>query len=188
MIRIENLRKAYGENTVLQSFNAAFPEGETGVLMGASGNGKTTLLRLVLGLEVPDAGTISGVPKRCAAVFQEDRLCPQLSALGNVVLAAGRKKTGEARETLCALGLGESLDVPASELSGGMRRRVALARALCTEYDLLVLDEPFKGLDSENRAAAMETVRRRAAGKTILLATHDDAEAAFFGGNVYRIP
>lgn len=187
-IIIEHLAKSYGETRVFRDFSARLPIGETSVIMGVSGGGKTTLLRLVLGLEAPDAGTISGVPERCAAVFQEDRLCPQLTALGNVLLAAGRKKEPEARRLLIRLGLGDSLGVPAADLSGGMRRRCALARALCAEHDLLVFDEPFKGLDGENRRTAMETVRAFAPDKTVLLVTHDAAEAEFFGGNRLSLP
>ena len=149
---------------------------------------ETTLLRLILGLETPDGGEIAGVPARRAAVFQEDRLCPQLTALENVLLTAGRKKEREARDLLARLGLGESLAIPAAELSGGMRRRCALARSLCAESDLLVLDEPFKGLDEANRRAAMDAVRALSGDKTVLLVTHDAAEAEFFGGNRLSVP
>lgn len=152
-ILITNLSKSYGETVVFRNFSARLPLGETTVITGVSGGGKTTLLRLILGLETPDGGEIAGVPARRAAVFQEDRLCPQLTALENVLLTAGRKKERKARDILARLGLGESLAVPAAELSGGMRRRCALARALCAESDLLVLDEPFKGLDEANRPA-----------------------------------
>ena len=187
-IIIEALSKSYGDKTVFRDFSARFPLGETSVLMGASGGGKTTLLRLLLGLETPDAGRITGVPARCAAVFQEDRLCPQLTVIENVRLIAGRSKEREARGLLAQLGLGESLDVPAAELSGGMRRRCALARALCADYDLLVLDEPFKGLDEANRRAAMDAVLEYSHDKTVLFVTHDAAEAGFFSGNVCSIP
>ena len=188
-ISIEHISNSYGETVVFRDFSARLPLGETSVITGVSGGGKTTLLRLILGLETPDEGTITGVPARRAAVFQEDRLCPQLTALENVLLIAGRKREREARDMLVRLGLGESLAVPAAELSGGMRRRCALARALCAEFDLLALDEPFKGLDEANRRAAMDAVRGALSGdKTVLLVTHDAAEAEFFGGNRLSIP
>lgn len=187
-IRIENLSKSYGDTCVLRDFSARLPLGETTVITGVSGGGKTTLLRLILGLEAPDAGTIAGVPEARAAVFQEDRLCPQLTALENVLFAAGRKKEPEARRLLSRLGLGDSMDAAASALSGGMRRRCALARALCTEHEILVLDEPFKGLDAETRRAAMEAVRESSHDKTVLLVTHDAAEADFFGENRLSVP
>ena len=124
-ILITNLSKSYAETVVFRNFSARLPLGETTVITGVSGGGKTTLLRLILGLETPDGGEIAGVPARRAAVFQEDRLCPQLTVLENVLLATGRKKEREARDILARLGLGESLAVPAAELSGGMRRRCA---------------------------------------------------------------
>mgnify|MGYP001513921078 CR=1 FL=1 len=169
-ILITNLSKSYGETVVFRDFSARLPLGETTVITGVSG------------------GEIAGVPARRAAVFQEDRLCPQLTALENVLLTAGRKKEREARDLLARLGLGESLAVPAAELSGGMRRRCALARSLCAESDLLVLDEPFKGLDEANRRAAMDAVRAVSDDKTVLLVTHDAAEAEFFGGNRLSVP
>lgn len=188
VILLEHISKSYAETVVFRDFSVRLPLGETSVITGVSGCGKTTLLRLILGLETPDAGTITGVPARRAAVFQEDRLCPQLTALENVLLIAGRKRESEARDMLVRLGLGESLAVPAAELSGGMRRRCALARALCAEFDLLALDEPFKGLDEANRRAAMDAVRALSGDKTVLLVTHDAAEAEFFGGNRLSIP
>ena len=97
-ILITNLSKSYGETVVFRDFSARLPLGETTVITGVSGGGKTTLLRLILGLETPDGGEIAGVPARRAAVFQEDRLCPQLTALENVLLTAGRKKEREARD------------------------------------------------------------------------------------------
>lgn len=187
-ILIEHISKSYGETVVFRDFSARLPLGETSVITGVSGSGKTTLLRLILGLEMPDEGAITGVPARRAAVFQEDRLCPQLTALENVLLIAGRKREREARDMLARLGLGKSLAVPAAELSGGMRRRCALARALCAKFDLLALDEPFKGLDEANRRAAMDAVHALSGDKTILLVTHDAAEAEFFGGNRLSVP
>lgn len=187
-IEIEHISKSYGETVVFRDFSARLPLGETSVITGVSGGGKTTLLRLILGLETPDKGAITGVPARRAAVFQEDRLCPQLTVFENVLLISGQKREREARDMLARLGLGESLAVPAAELSGGMRRRCALARALCAKFDLLALDEPFKGLDEANRRAAMDAVRSLPGDKTVLLVTHDAAEAEFFDGNRLSIP
>ena len=184
-LEICGLTKRFGEKILFEDLDLTLAE--PAVLWAPSGWGKTTLLRILMGLEAPDSGTVQGVG-RVGAVFQEDRLCPQLTALENVLLTAGRKKEREARDLLARLGLGESLAVPAAELSGGMRRRCALARSLCAESDLLVLDEPFKGLDEANRRAAMDAVRAVSDDKTVLLVTHDAAEAEFFGGNRLSVP
>lgn len=185
-IKVERLSKAYGEKQVLNNFCAAFPCGATTVLMGPSGCGKTTLLRLLAGLEQPDSGTISNLPEKKSMIFQEDRLCENVGALSNLRLCtpALSKKEGEKR--LSDLGLADSLRQPVREFSGGMKRRVAILRALCAEYDLLLADEPFKGLDEETRLRTMEYFRSQTQGKTVLLVTHEEEEAAFFG-NVLKL-
>ena len=178
-ILITNLSKSYGETVVFRNFSARLPLGETTVITGVSGGGKTTLLRLILGLETPDGGEIAGVPARRAAVFQEDRLCPQLTALENVLLTAGRKKEREARDLLARLGLGESLAVPAAELSGGMRQRAALIRTLALKPDLLLLDEPFSALDYQTRLNVSDDIGKilKKQRKPAILVTHDISEA-----------
>ena len=130
-IRVNNISKSYGEKQVLSHFSACFPRGEVSAVMAPSGRGKTTLLRLILGLEKPDAGEITGVPEAKSALFQEDRLCPELSVLGNIRMVTGRTvPEEEIRRLLAFLGLEESVETPARALSGGMARRTALARAL----------------------------------------------------------
>ena len=154
-------------------------------LMGPSGLGKTTLLRCVAGLETPDAGAVTGVPRRLGYVFQEDRLCDNFSAVANIRLVTGRTLPEKAiLQHLEELGLSDSVRLPVSQLSGGMRRRVAILRALLAEYDLLFLDEPFKGLDRETKETVMADTRRRCAGRTVLLVTHDVAELDAMGAVV----
>ena len=170
--------EAVGKNLILRF------EGGVTVLMGPNGSGKTTVARLLLGLAVPDEGVISGLDgRRRAAVFQEDRLCDQLSAVGNVRLVLDRAIPASAVESeLRQVGMdGESLVKPVRDLSGGQRRRVAIVRALMADADLVVLDEPFKGLDAEAKTLVMTYVRERCKGRTTLLITHDAAEAAWFG-------
>ena len=172
-IQVKNISKGYGEKQVLSCFSACFPQGEVSAVMAPSGRGKTTLLRLILGLEKPDAGEITGVPEAKSALFQEDRLCPELSVLGNIRMVTGRAvPEEEIRRLLGFLGLEESAGTPACRLSGGMARRAALARALLYPGELLVLDEPFNGLDSAARERAAQAIVRYAAGRTILLVTH----------------
>ena len=187
-LRVEHLRKSYGGVPVLRDVSFTAGEGVTCV-MGPSGEGKTTLLRLLLGLERPDGGTISGLEGRpMAAVFQEDRLLTNRTALENLrfVLGPAFRET-ECRALLAELGLPEADGRPVSEYSGGMRRRVALARALAVPSDLLVLDEPFTGLDRETRDRCAAAIRRRCAGKVVLLATHDGTDPADFGAPVVRL-
>ncbi len=170
-IAVKGLCKAYGERPVLENMTAEFPEGRVTYVTGPSGCGKTTLLRLLMGLEAPDAGEISGVPEKIAAMFQEDRLCMEFSALTNVRIAG--VPSDKAREGLERLGLGDSLAKPVSQLSGGQRRRAALCRAMLADADAVFLDEPFTGLDPELRALAAEYIRDAAAGRTVIAVTHD---------------
>ena len=173
-LRVEGLCKSYDGKTVLD--NVSFTAG-IGVtrLLGPSGIGKTTLLRVLLGLEVPDRGRIEGNALRWAAVFQEDRLLEQLDAAGNLRFALGAAyDEAAARALLAELGLGEVGDKRVRDWSGGMKRRLALARALLAPSDALALDEPFTGLDADNRAAAQRCIARAAREKIVLLVSHED--------------
>lgn len=185
-IKLTELCKSYGDNRVLQRFSAELPLGQTTVLMGTSGCGKTTLLRILAGLEQPDSGTLSGVPEKKSMVFQEDRLCENATAWANLHLCAPKLTKEQAQIGLSALGLTDLNTQPVREFSGGMKRRVAILRALFAVYDLLLADEPFKGLDEETRQRTMEYFRAHTAGKTVVLVTHEETEASFFG-NVIRL-
>lgn len=187
MIELKNIWKAYGEKQVLRDFSYAFPAGKTTCVMGASGCGKTTLLRLLLGLEAPDSGKILGVPPRKSAVFQENRLCDAISAPANLRLTAPALSRSRAEQLLRDAGLGDSLHQPVRELSGGMRRRVAILRALTADYDLLLADEPFTGLDDDTKRGVMELFQMHTKGKTVIIVTHEEREAEFFGGAPLRL-
>lgn len=187
-IVIDNLTKSYGEKLALPPFSCTLEEGEIVCLLGQSGCGKTTLLRLLLGLEAPTGGTISGLPDRVSAVFQEDRLCPAFSAVTNAALALGRQVPREEIVALLTqLGLSDALTKPVRELSGGMQRRVAIARSLLSPADLYIMDEPFKGLDEDTKKQVMDTVLTCTKGKTLLLVTHDPEEASYLGGRVVHM-
>ena len=177
-LRVEDLRKSYGGTAVLQGVSFTAEIGLTRVT-GSSGIGKTTLLRILLGLESPDGGATNAGRFRWAAVFQEDRLLEQLDAAGNLRFALGAAyDETAARALLAELGLGDVGGKRVRDWSGGMKRRLSLARALLVPFDVLVLDEPFTGLDGENRRRCRDCIRRRAAEKTVLLVTHDAADAA----------
>ena len=178
MIRFDQVTFGYepGED-VLRDFTLKIPAGGRVCLTGPSGRGKTTALRLLLKLETPRRGTVS-VPEgtRFSAVFQEDRLLPWMTALGNAALFSDEDA---ARHVLTELGLEDSLDALPRALSGGMKRRVALARALAHPFDVLVLDEALTGLDEAAKARCLAAIDRAVGPrKTLIMACHDPAEAA----------
>ena len=178
MIRAVDLWKTYDGKPVISGFSHEFRTGARYALMGRSGSGKTTLLRLLMGLETPDRGYVeTEADLQLSAVFQEDRLFEHLSAIRNITLASGAS-SAEAEALLIKLELPrESLSVPASTLSGGMKRRTALARALLAPHSVLFLDEPYKGLDPETRERVHRLVLQKEAGRTLILVTHDLADA-----------
>ena len=187
-IVISSLSKRFGEQQVLQEFSAVFPAGETVCIMGPSGCGKTTLLNILLGFESPDAGNIDGVPARISVVFQEDRLCEEFSALANIHLVTGKTvPDGEILDCLRELGLSEDPGKVVGAYSGGMKRRVAIARALLAESELLIMDEPFKGLDEGTREMVAASIRRRTRGKTVIMVTHDPEEARMMQASVMEM-
>lgn len=183
-MRVLHLTKRFGERTVLEDVTLTFPDGSVTCITGPSGRGKTTLLRCIAGLETAEAGSVEDVPSPIAMVFQEDRLCGGLTAAGNIRLVTGAAPDSGAPDGhLRELGLGGCLRQPVAELSGGQRRRVAIARAVCAGPGLLLLDEPFKGLDGDARREAAAYIRRHAPGATILCVTHDPEDAAALGAD-----
>ncbi len=187
-IEVKGISKRFGEKHVLEDFTAVFQAGKVTCVMGPSGCGKTTLLHILLGLERADSGTISGLPPRIAAVFQEERLCEDFSAVTNIRLVTGKNVSETAIEDcLCAFGLSGSMRIPVRELSGGMKRRVAIARAVLAEGEVLILDEPFKGLDESTRQGVADEVKRRTAGRTVIMVTHDPVEAVIMDAQVLKM-
>lgn len=182
-MKIQHLCKSFDGKMVLDHVSLTLESGGTACLMAPSGRGKTTLLRCIAGLETPDSGQITDLPERIAYVFQEDRLCDGFSAVDNIRLVTGKALgEGEIRRHLDELGLAGSLDQPVRELSGGMRRRVVISRAVCFGADLLLLDEPFKGLDDEARQQTADYILRHRGAAAILCVTHDREDAAALGG------
>ena len=182
-MKILYLCKSFDGKMVLDHVTLTLESGGTACLMAPSGRGKTTLLRCIAGLEAPDSGQITDLPERIAYVFQEDRLCDGFSAVDNIRLVTGKALgEGEIRRHLEELGLAGSLDQPVRELSGGMRRRVVISRAVCFGADLLLLDEPFKGLDDEARQQTADYILRHRGAAAILCVTHDREDATALGG------
>ncbi len=183
-IVISHLVKSYNGKVVLKDYSAVIDTNQITCILGPSGCGKTTLLHLMMGLIRPDSGSLSGIPEKKSAVFQEDRLCEPFSAIANIRLTAPKscpERTME--EHLSRVGLQGSMNVPVRELSGGMRRRVAIVRAVLATSDILFMDEPFKGLDAETKQTVIRYVKEQTAGKTVILVTHDPDEVEAVGGN-----
>lgn len=188
-IILDRVRKSYGEKQVLLHFSHRFPAGRTSCILGPSGCGKTTLLRLIASLEAPDSGEISGIAgQKNSAVFQENRLFENLTVERNLLLTACRGfARADALDLLDELGLSKEARKSVRSLSGGMQRRVAVARALAADYSLLLLDEPFTGLDAPTRKRTLETVARRSSGRTVLLVTHEISDAALLDAEILRL-
>ena len=189
MLKAIQIRKAFGDNIVLDGFSHEFADGKVTAVLGKSGCGKSTLLNILMGLMSPDSGDVIR-PDGCrlSAVFQEDRLCENLTAGANIRLVTGKRFSKEQiASELKKLGLPGCENKPARTLSGGMKRRVALLRALLAEYDVLFLDEPFKGLDSVTKQIAMEYCKEKIAGKTAVLVTHDKDECGFCADSLIEI-
>ena len=179
MIRLQNITVSYGEQTVLKNMDLTVPTGGRIALMGPSGCGKTTLLRLIAGLVKPTEGALHVQTDRIAFLFQDPRLLSGRTAAENVnaVLSDRQKTMPEALKWLSAVGLSEAAGKYPHELSGGMQQRVSLARALAYDGNILLLDEPLKGLDEDTKEDMIRLLNTHTAGKTILFATHDREEA-----------
>ena len=176
MITVKNITKTFDSKKVLDNINTVIPDSGIFAVSGASGSGKTTFMRILAGLETPDSGIVEGLEgKKISVMFQDDRLLPWYSALDNVA-AVCNKDT--AKEWLKKVELTHAADKKPSELSGGMCRRVALARALAFDGDILFLDEPFKGLDIELRERMAELIKTFAKTKPVILITHDRWEVS----------
>ncbi len=189
MIECRELAKSFDDQLVFSHLNMHIEEGERICLMAPSGSGKTTLLRILLGLESYDSGTlINPHTSSMAVVFQEDRLCDALSAVDNVALVC---KPGVSRRSLramlCEVLPNEVLDKQVAYLSGGQRRRVALVRAFACDAHLLVLDEPFSGLDSETRSEVAQFMLRHQNNATLLVSTHGEHDHVSLHARVIRL-
>ena len=205
-VEIRSLTKAFGAKSVLRKLDLTIPAGQFVVIVGRSGCGKTTLLRLIAGLETPDGGDIAiegqgiqgqAIEDRVAAIrvmFQEPRLLPWADVLANVRLGFGAARdSGEAREksaeALARVGLGEKAAEWPAKLSGGQKQRAALARALVSGPRVLALDEPLGALDALTRVemqTLLEAVWKRD-GFTSVLVTHDVSEAVRLADRILLI-
>lgn len=183
MIQLTNVTFSYPATPVLSDFSLTVGAGERVCLSGASGCGKTTVLRLIAGLETPQSGTVQ-VCGKLAYVFQENRLLSWLTPRENIRLVA---PATDADALLASVGLSQAGDKPVGQLSGGMRRRVAIARALAMQADVLLLDEPFNGLDDDAAALAAREILQVYGDKTVVLVSHHPRDAELLGTKVFKM-
>ena len=189
MIKLENVSFSYGEKQVLKDLSYTFPDRGVFAIMGESGEGKTTLLRLLGGLEHPCTGKITSTHRKTAVAFQEPRLIPWLDCKNNINFVLSKEKQGS-DIVLSALRNFELEDcaskLPAS-LSGGMKQRLSLARALCAGADLLLLDEPFSALDTALKERIAVLVKRANPNGLTILVTHDRRDAELLGAQILTL-
>ena len=186
MIRVDNVSKSYGDKRVLNNVSCEFEDGKIYCIMGESGVGKTTLIRLIMGLEKPDEGYISS-SKQFAAAFQEDRLLEDRDAVDNVmfVLKNGGSKSREQTEQYLSELLPEDrLHIRVDSLSGGMRRRVAVARAMLSDRSTIILDEPFTGLDDETKKTVINFIKKWQNNRTVIVVTHSYTDSEMLGAGI----
>ena len=181
-IILKDIHKSFGDKQVLAGLDAEFEYGVTSGVMGKSGCGKSTMLNIIMGVLSADSGEILNVPEKISAVFQEDRLCEDFSAYTNVRLVCPAEKKEEIIDAFGRLGLGESINKKVRELSGGMKRRVAIIRAVLSDWDLLIMDEPYKGLDENTRKDVIDFVAEKTSAKTVIMVTHDEEDIKDMNG------
>lgn len=181
MIELRGVSKRFGTKRILDGVGLRLDVPGMAALTGASGAGKTTVGRMLLGLDVDYEGEIRGVPDSRACVFQEDRLLPQLTAAQNVQFVRPELTREQMGEAFAALGLQGEVDSRVSELSGGMRRRVSILRALLSGASFVVMDEPMKGLDAPIAREAARYMREAMRGRTLLYITHALEEIEWMG-------
>lgn len=181
-ITIENIDFSYDDKDVFRNYSQSFPIGETSVIMAPSGFGKTTLLYIIAGLLTPTKGSIA-IPinnPRFSFAFQDLRLIDTLNVKKNITLVNSNISNKEIDNCLEALNIKNLIDKKVSTLSGGEKSRVSIARALMAEYDILLLDEPFNGIDDITKEKVINYIKEKTAHKTVLLVTHNKDEAALF--------
>lgn len=190
-IIIDNISKKFNGKQVLKGISLTIPKGIKTALLGPSGSGKTTLLRIIAELEKPDSGYIKGISQKDTAyMFQEPRLFPWLTAMENIACVINKSHAAALKEAAVWL---EKIKLQSdgskypSELSGGMNRRIALARALAFNKLFILLDEPFYGLDAELKSEIIKLVKAETIDRSVIFITHDISEADIFADNIIRL-
>ena len=189
-VTVKDLSFSYDAKMIIQDLSFDFDDERPLCVLGPSGQGKTTLLRLLAGLETPTKGTIEGITKdtTISVLFQEDRLFPHLTVRDNWKIVSSKITEEMILAMAKALDLEEEdLNKRPRDLSGGMRRRCAIGRCLLFPADMVFMDEPFQGLDEATRDKVMETIKKRTHKRPFLMITHDEKDVERLGAKVLRL-
>lgn len=180
-MKIKNLYKSFENKIIIDNFNIEIHNNKINCLFGRSGCGKTTLINIIAGILKFDKGDITDKYKNISVIFQDSRLLPWLTIKDNINIVSENKTD----YYIDIMELSEFKNYYPDELSGGMKQRVNIARALSYKYNLLIMDEPFKGLDINSKKKIMCIVKNELKGKTSIFITHDIDEAVFLSDNIY---
>ena len=197
-LELKNIKKTYDETIVLDGFSAICDSSKPSCIMGESGAGKTTLLNLILGITEADSGKIwfngeditnLAMEKRgFNIVFQETSLVPHLNPVINVAMVLGRNSDKKRiKQELGYLIDEEFLDKPCAQYSGGMKRRVEIVRAIMADSDIVVMDEPFAGLDDTTKNKVIAYIMDNIGDRILIISTHDLSDAEKLGANVFLV-
>ena len=195
MIKLENISKAFDQHQVIDDFSLTIEDGQVICLLGPSGSGKTTILKMLSGLDSQYKGTIKGLDNKSVSyVFQESRLLPWLTVKENLLYVLEDRLPADQIHShihyfLDQVGLSSFTNAYPNTLSGGMKQRVSLARAFACPHDILLLDEPFQGLDLDLKDQLMTLLERLIDQdeSTVIMVTHDLSEAFRLGDKVFHL-
>ena len=190
-IEVKNLSKSFDQKSILKNFSFHFEDKGLYILVGESGIGKTTLLRIIAGLELFDEGTVSGL-SRCSYAFQEHRLFPWLTALENVVFSISERNDkadiDKSKNMLLRLQLKEDdMNLKPDQMSGGMKQRVSLARAFLYDAPILLLDEPTKELDEKNAAIVRDLITENSKNRLVIMVSHQNIDTLIANASVIQL-
>lgn len=194
-IELKHISKSFNQIPVLRNLSLTLRSGDCHCLMSPSGSGKTTLLRILMGLETADSGEILTdgrpilpLPFTVSAVFQEDRLCESFSPVENIAMCAGSSLSlDQIRKESARLLPPECLSRPVSTLSGGMKRRTAVLRALLSPSHLLIMDEPFTGMDQKLKQDVISYIKENQRGRILIFSTHQEEDVSLMGGRLFHL-